>query len=327
MVAGNAAPVTDRPVSVLIPVYQRPVLVRRAVDSALAQTHGNLEIIVIDNASTDATWEVVNALAERDGRVRCFRNDTNLGPVRSWIRGLEQCRGDYVKILWSDDWMSPTCVAESLVALAEHPGAGIVFTSTFIHDGQTPVPFYHFPNRRWITAEAYFAASIQDGSMPVSPGCTLVQRNLARFRVDFPRSPSSLAGMARSLVASRAGLAATRDGHVLREIALSTGAGSDMLFIWDAVAASGGIVHLPKFLNHFDRSPTSITVTQGDRVAGGYRLAARWFLDTSVADSAMRRRLRMTWHEAWPKRWERTVRRAVRRTLGSLRSRWLGRAA
>ena len=77
-------------VSILIPVYNRPEQILRAVHGALAQTHRNLEVIISDNASTDGTWAAVQRLAAEDARVLAYRNPTNLGPIRNWIGAMSQ---------------------------------------------------------------------------------------------------------------------------------------------------------------------------------------------------------------------------------------------
>jgi glycosyltransferase involved in cell wall biosynthesis len=97
-------------VSILIPVYNRENLVRECIASAQAQTYGNIEIIICDNASTDRTWDVVQEFARGDSRIRAFRNESNVGPVRNWLRCVSQAKGDYIKILFSDDLISPRCV-------------------------------------------------------------------------------------------------------------------------------------------------------------------------------------------------------------------------
>ncbi len=63
--------------SILIPVFNREELVQRAIQSALAQTLSDIEVIVVDNASTDSTWEVVQGLAGTDRRIHAYRNETN----------------------------------------------------------------------------------------------------------------------------------------------------------------------------------------------------------------------------------------------------------
>ena len=75
-------------VSVLIPVYNREILVRKTIESAVNQTYDNIEIIVIDNQSTDGTFEVIQEYAERYDNVWCFQNDVNMGPVLNWVNFL-----------------------------------------------------------------------------------------------------------------------------------------------------------------------------------------------------------------------------------------------
>ncbi len=299
MVARTAAELADPLVSILIPVYNRPVLVERAIESARAQTHAHCEIVVIDNCSTDSTWDTVSRVAARDPRIRSLQNATNLGPLRSWVRGLQECRGDFIKILWSDDWMAPTFVEDGLAALRRHSEAGIVFTSTLVHSTDRDRVMYHFPERAFFPAEEFLTQALQYAAMPVSPGCTLVDRRWARFRTDFPQAP------------------------VLERIALETGAGADMLFIWEAAAESGAIAHLPKFLSHFDCSPTSFTMTQSDRVHQGYRLATSFFVEHVVRDAGQRQRLlntrnELVHRESPVKRWERAFRHAWRGAAVSL---------
>ena len=85
--------------SILIPVYNRAGLIEATIRSALAQSYDPIEVVVVDNASTDATWEVLQRLALEDPRLRIFRNETNLGPVRNWRACAEHARGHYAKIL------------------------------------------------------------------------------------------------------------------------------------------------------------------------------------------------------------------------------------
>jgi glycosyltransferase involved in cell wall biosynthesis len=285
-------------VSVLIPTFNREELLARAVSSAQAQTHQNIEIVISDNCSTDGSWSCAQRLASDDTRINCWRNDSNLGPLRNWIAGLERCTGDYIKILWSDDWIEPSFISESLAAFATHPQAGVAFTATLVHAPGSDDVYYHFPQRHFYGPEEYLIEAVQSGHLPLSPGCTLVSRDIASFRCTYPRWGK------------------------LERIALNTGAGSDMLFIWEAVLRSGGVVHVPRFLSHFDCSPTSITMTQYDRVAEGYRLARRFFLDFVVKDVQLRSRLQQEYrpanHVPFLKRWERTLRIGMRRSAASV---------
>ena len=86
-------------VSVLIPVYNRQNLIETTVKSALDQTYQNTEIVIVDNKSTDNTWKILQALAQTDDRVKIYQNETNIGPVRNWLRCINEATGEYAKIL------------------------------------------------------------------------------------------------------------------------------------------------------------------------------------------------------------------------------------
>ena len=101
-------------VSTVIPVYNRQELVKPAMESALAQSVEGHEIVVIDNCSTDGTWAVVQDYAKRDSRIRCLRNDRNVGPVRNWRLGIEAARGEYCHLLFSDDRLEPDFLFDTL---------------------------------------------------------------------------------------------------------------------------------------------------------------------------------------------------------------------
>jgi len=92
-------------VSILIPVYNREKLVKRAIESAINQTYENIEVIAVDNKSTDRTYEVLKGHAEKYPDVKVYQNKENLGPVRNWKKCLEYSSGEFIKILFSDDWI------------------------------------------------------------------------------------------------------------------------------------------------------------------------------------------------------------------------------
>ena len=127
-------------VSVLIPVYNRQNLIGLCIQSALDQTLAPLEIVVVDNASTDATWEVCQSFAQRDERVRIFRNERNIGPVRNWKRCIDEARGEFGKLLFSDDLIYPTFLEKTVPYLVDST-VGLIFTAVEIGSeiGQTVI--------------------------------------------------------------------------------------------------------------------------------------------------------------------------------------------
>jgi len=114
-------------VSVVIPTYNRVHCLAAAIDSALAQTHPAIEVVVIDDGSSDGTEALVAGRYRRDVRVR-YAWQANAGVVAARNRGLAMVQGDYVAFLDSDDWWQPWKIAVQLAALAQFPAAGMVWS-------------------------------------------------------------------------------------------------------------------------------------------------------------------------------------------------------
>jgi glycosyltransferase involved in cell wall biosynthesis len=103
-------------VSVCIPVYNTERFVADAITSALSQTYRDLEIVIVDNASTDTTPQVLAGFT--DPRIRVFRNDKNIGAAGNFNRAVSLARGRYLKVLCADDVLYPSCL-EQQVAIFE----------------------------------------------------------------------------------------------------------------------------------------------------------------------------------------------------------------
>jgi glycosyltransferase involved in cell wall biosynthesis len=119
---GTAAPL----VTIAIPTFNRAATLPRALDSALAQTHSDLEVIVSDNASTDATEEISREYAARDERVRYLRRPVNVGPTAN-LNGLFAAgRAPFTQMLADDDWLDADAVAACLAELRARPDHAVV---------------------------------------------------------------------------------------------------------------------------------------------------------------------------------------------------------
>lgn len=165
-------------VSILIPVYNREALLGPCIKSALGQTVSDLELVIVDNASTDSTWEVCQEYASRDQRVRIFRNETNIGPVRNWQRCFTEAKGKYGKILFSDDLMYPAFLEKTLPYM-DDPEVGFVFTAAEI--GTQPgigKPAYKWANgSKKLPGNLFVHDALFGGNLPVSPGAALFRLN------------------------------------------------------------------------------------------------------------------------------------------------------
>jgi glycosyltransferase involved in cell wall biosynthesis len=116
-------------ITIIIPTYNRADFLGQAVDSVLAQTYKNWELLIIDDASTDSTGSIVAAYAQKDSRIRSIKNETNLGISKTRNRGLHEARGTYIAMLDSDDiWLDPEKLAKQIAAFEKNPKLAIVGT-------------------------------------------------------------------------------------------------------------------------------------------------------------------------------------------------------
>jgi glycosyltransferase involved in cell wall biosynthesis len=114
-------------VTIVIPTFNRPDQLPGAVESALGQTYGNIEVIVHDNGSDVDPRDILSSVS--DPRLKIFRNSTNLGVAKNFSLGLAKATGDYVGILGDDDRLEPDFVAKLVRPLEEHPEVIVSFSS------------------------------------------------------------------------------------------------------------------------------------------------------------------------------------------------------
>ncbi|MCU0497004.1 MAG: glycosyltransferase family 2 protein [Anaerolineae bacterium] len=133
---------SDHPlVSVIIPVYNAAAYIKRAIDSALGQTYPNLEIILIDDGSTDQSAALIQQHYGQDRRVR-YGYQVNQGVSAARNRGVQSAQGEFVHFLDSDDWLDPTKIEKSYRLFESNPAIAVVYGHGIaMHpDGMTPIP-------------------------------------------------------------------------------------------------------------------------------------------------------------------------------------------
>ena len=145
-------------VTVLLATYNGGAYLREAVDSVLAQTFADFELLIVDDASTDGSIEALPA----DARIRVVRNDPNVGQIPSLNRGLREARGEYVARLDHDDVCLPRRLEAQVDLLGRLPDVALVATWADIVDVEgrlwTPV-------RPRVGSFAEFAAAVVPGQI------------------------------------------------------------------------------------------------------------------------------------------------------------------
>jgi len=133
-----------RRVSVLMPAYNAATTIAAAIRSMLAQSWTNLEMVVVDDGSTDATADIAEALGARDMRVRCIRQ-TNKGVAIALNAGLKACSGDYVARMDADDISLPWRIRRQVEFMDAHPD--VAASGTAILPFQSRAPWIGLPTR------------------------------------------------------------------------------------------------------------------------------------------------------------------------------------
>jgi glycosyltransferase involved in cell wall biosynthesis len=125
--------VTESLVSIVLPVYNGSVSLAEAVESCLNQSHGNLELIIVDDASTDNTPEIISDYASQDNRVRPIRHDTNKRLPAALNSGFDVARGELLTWTSHDNLYRPLAVATMANFLEANPDVDVVYAGyTFI---------------------------------------------------------------------------------------------------------------------------------------------------------------------------------------------------
>ncbi|MET0713776.1 MAG: glycosyltransferase family 2 protein [Mycetocola sp.] len=138
---------TSRPtVSVVVPCYNYGQYLPQAVDSILAQDGVDLEVIIVDDHSTDGSEVVAAGLAERYENVRLIRNEENKRHIATYNTGLAETTGDYVVLLSADDMLAEGALSRAVALMEHHPTVGLVYGYA---PGFTDTPEPATPGRTW----------------------------------------------------------------------------------------------------------------------------------------------------------------------------------
>lgn len=122
-------------VSIGLPTYNGARFLREALDSLIAQDYPNLEIVVSDNASTDATHDIVREFASRDSRIRVIRHDANIGAPANFNLVFREAAGSFFMWAADDDRWAPSYVRACLDALQSMPDAVLACSHVRFIDG------------------------------------------------------------------------------------------------------------------------------------------------------------------------------------------------
>ena len=127
-------------VSIITPAYNAAEFLGETLGSIRSQSYENWELVIVDDASTDGTWEMIEGAAMEEPRIRAFRNESNRGVVFTRNRALDEAKGRFVAFLDSDDLWEPLKL-EKQVAFMLSGSHAFTYTSyeNFYEDGRSKV--------------------------------------------------------------------------------------------------------------------------------------------------------------------------------------------
>lgn len=169
-------------VSVVMPAYNSACWIASAIDSVLAQTVQDWELIAVDDASTDDTRAVIARYAQRDSRIRACYNARNCGPAQCRARAISRTAGDWVAFLDSDDLWLPDKLEKQLALARRIPEAKLIFTGcAFLPEGAAVPARYWMP----VPERVCYRALLRQNVIPCS---SVLVRRACLHRVAMDRS-------------------------------------------------------------------------------------------------------------------------------------------
>lgn len=181
-------------VSIMIPVYNREDMIESCIKSASSQSYKNIEIIVVDNNSTDNTLVKCINLSKIDSRIRVYSNKSNIGPVKNWKKCIDLAQGEYGKILFSDDIIFQDFI-ERAVKLMDAEISFVVSSAKIGPSLDQSITSYDFSNKFTkkslnikIPRDEYIESILLGYGALVSPGAALFRVNDLKksFMIEVP---------------------------------------------------------------------------------------------------------------------------------------------
>lgn len=173
-------------ISICIPTYNGSQYIEKCIESCLAQSYRNIEIIVCDDCSSDSLLNVLNPYLKKDCRITFYQNEKNLGLVGNWNKCMNYASGEYIKWLFQDDWMDVNAI-EEFVEIANKGYDFIVSKRNFILNELATDEDKMYYSKKVKTLENYFNQDEIGCYFPTSKIKDIVVSNIA---LNFIAEPS-----------------------------------------------------------------------------------------------------------------------------------------
>lgn len=192
--------------SVVVPCYNYRHFLADAVQSALGQRDVDLEVVVVDDASTDGSAELAYEIAARDARVKVIAHSVNAGHIATYNEGLAAASGDYLVLLSADDLLAAGSLARATDLMRAHPSVGLVYGRVVqLASSSVPPPALRRPRWRvWAGAEWLELRARSGRNVIMCPEAVMradVYREIGPYRAELPHSGDLALWLAAARVA------------------------------------------------------------------------------------------------------------------------------
>jgi glycosyltransferase involved in cell wall biosynthesis len=143
-------------VSVIIPVFCHEKFIATTLDSIINQTYKNWELLVVDDCSTDKSWEIIQEYVKKDSRISAFRNEKNIGLVPNWKFLIDNSKGEYIAFLEGDDVFYDNNLKKKVDILLNNTRIKMVYSEMDIISENNEVIVKHYyksKNRKFFKKE------------------------------------------------------------------------------------------------------------------------------------------------------------------------------
>ena len=157
-------------VSILTTVYNREKYIAACIESVLASTYGDWELIIVDDVSSDTSVAIAKSYEEKDARIKVYVNDKNLGDYPNRNKAASYAKGKYIKYLDADDFIYPHGLEIMVQTMEQFPEAGLGISQKVVEDVK-PYPFIMQPK------ETFTREFLMRGVLGIGPTATIIRRD------------------------------------------------------------------------------------------------------------------------------------------------------
>ena len=151
--------------------YNREKYIAEAIESILASTYSNFELIIVDDRSTDNTVEIARSYEAKDNRIKVYVNEKNLGDYPNRNKAASYAKGKYLKYLDSDDIIYKYGLSVMVEAMEKFPDVAYAFSNFPNQDNRSPFPLLFTPE------QSYFEHFFNGGFFYAGPGGTIILKS------------------------------------------------------------------------------------------------------------------------------------------------------